>query len=98
MGLSHLNEHTFRHNFRSGKYATFFLHCQHYSTFRMALMNQVNHIDENFSCLPDDNKVSLLLYCDSRFDDNKNNFILTTSITYALEAEIFSTSSFQSDV
>ena len=64
----------------------------------MGLMNKVNQIDENFSYLSDDNKVSLLLYGDSRFDDNKNNFILSASITYILETERFSTSLFQSDV
>ena len=51
----------------------------------MGLMNKVNQIDENFSYLSDDNKVSLLVYGDSRFDDNKNNFILSASITYILE-------------
>ena len=53
-------------------------------------MNKVNQSD--------DNKVILLLYGDSRFDDNKNNFILSASITYILETERFSTSLFQSDV
>ena len=56
----------------------------------MHLMNKVNQSD--------DNKVILLLYGDSRFDDNKNNFILSASITYILEAERFSASLFQSDV
>ena len=64
----------------------------------MGLMNEVNQIDENFSYLSDDNKVSLLLYGDSRFDDNKNNFILSGSVTYILETVRFSTSLFQSDV
>ena len=64
----------------------------------MGLMNKVNQIDENFSCLSDDNKVSLLLYGDSRFNDNKNDFILSASITYILETERFSTSLFQSDI
>ena len=64
----------------------------------MGLMNKVNQIDENFSYLSDDNKVSLLLYGDSRFDDNKNNFILSASITYTLENERFSSFLFQSDV
>ena len=64
----------------------------------MGLMNKVNKIDENFSYLSNDNKVSLLLYGDSRFDDNKNNFILSASITYILETERFSTSVFPSDV
>ena len=34
----------------------------------------------------------------SLFDDNKNNFILSISITYISETERFSTSPFQSDV
>ena len=59
-------------------------------------MNKVNQIDENFSYLSDDNRVSLLLYSDSRFDDNKN--ILLASVTYILETERFPTSPFQSDV
>ena len=63
----------------------------------MGLMNKVNQIDEHFSCLSDDNKVSLLLYGDSRFDDNKSNFMLSASLTYILETERFSTSLFQRD-
>ena len=110
LGLSHLNKHRFRHNFKDcinplrscslevENKLHFFLHCQHYSTFRMGFKNKVNQIDENFSYLSDDNKVSLLLYGDSRFDDNKNNFILSASITYILETERFLTSLFQSDV
>ena len=61
-------------------------------------MNKVNQIDENSSYLSDDNKVSLLLYVDSRFDDDKNNFILSALITYILETQRFSTSLFQSDL
>ena len=110
LGLSHLDEHRFRHNFKDcinplcscssevENTLHFFLHCHHYSTFRMGLMNKVNQIDENFSYLSDDNKVSLLLYGDSRLDDNKNNFILLASITYILKTERFLTSLFQSDV
>ena len=79
LGLSHLNEHRFRHNFKDcinplcscslevENTLHFFLHCHHYSTFRMGLMNKVNQIDENFSYLSDDNKVSPLLYGDSRW-------------------------------
>ena len=74
------------------------MHCQHYATFRMDLINKVNQIDESFSYISDDNKVSPLFYGDSRFYDNKNNFILSASITFILETEIFSTSLFQSDV
>ena len=62
--------------FGSRKYATFFSALPTFS-FRMGRMNKVNQIDESFSYLSDDNKVRLLLYGDSRFDDNKNNFILS---------------------
>ena len=97
LGLSHWNEHKFRNKFKDcikplcscswevENKLHFFLHCYHYSTFCMGLMNKVIQIDENFSYLSDDNKVSLLLYGGSRFDDNKNNFILLASITYILE-------------
>ena len=61
-------------------------------------MNEVNQINESFSYLYDDNKISLLLYGDSRFDGNKNHFILSTSITYILETKRFWASLFQSDV
>ena len=64
----------------------------------MGLMNEVNQIDENFSYLSDDDKISLLLYGDLRFNDNKNNFILSASITYILEKERFLTFLFESDV
>ena len=110
LGLRHLNEHRFRQNFKDyinplcscslevENTLHFFLHCHHYSTFRMGLMNEVNQIDKNCSYLSDDNKVTLLLYGGSRFDDNKNNFILSASITYILETEKFLTPLFQSDV
>ena len=64
----------------------------------MGLMNKVNQIDENFSYLSDDNKVGLLLYGVSIFDDNKNNFILSASIIYILQTERFLTFVFQSNV
>ena len=53
----------------------------------MDLTNKVNQIDENFSYLSDDDKVSHLLYGDLRFQDNKNNFILSASVTYILEKD-----------
>ena len=62
----------------------------------MSLMEKKNQIDENFSYLSDDEKLSLLLHGDSRFDDNKNNLISLASTTYILETESFSL--FQSDV
>ena len=69
----HLNKYRFRHNFKDcinplcswslevENTLHFFLQCQHYSTFRIGLMNKINQPDENFSCLSDDNKVSVIL-------------------------------------
>ena len=97
LGLSQLNEHRFRHNFKDfinslcscslevENTLHFFLHRPRYSIFAMGLTNKVNQIDEKISYLSDDNKVILLLYCNSRFDDNKDNFILSASIKYFLE-------------
>ena len=47
----------------------------------MGFINKVNQIDQN-SSRSDDDKVSLFLYCDLRFADNKNNFIWSALITY----------------
>ena len=68
LGLSHLNEHRFRHIFKDCVNPlrccgleienTFFLRYLHYSAFPMGLMNKVNQTDENFLYLSDDNKVS----------------------------------------
>ena len=57
----------------------------------MGFINKVNQIDQN-SSHSDDGKVSLFLYCDLRFADNKNNFILSASVTYISETERHSTS------
>ena len=107
LGLSLLNEHRFIHNFKDcinplsscslevENTLHFFLRRQPYSTFRMGLMNKADQ--SNLSYLSDENKVSLLLYGDSRFDGNKSNSILSTTIII-LETERFLTSLFQSDV
>ena len=38
-------------------------------------MNSVKFICDNFKSMTDKNKITLLLYRDSRFDENKNKFI-----------------------
>ena len=57
----------------------------------MGFINKVNQIDQN-SSHSDDDKVTLFLYCDLRFADNKSNFILSASVTYISETERHSTS------
>ena len=89
LGLSHLNKYRLKHNFKDciktpcscnlevENTLHFFLHCLHYLYFCVGLLNKVNQIDENFLYLFDDNKVRLIIHGDSRFDNNKINFILS---------------------
>ena len=52
-------------------------------------MNSVKSICNNFESMTDNNKITLLLYGDSRFDENKNNFILQSSVKYIQKTERF---------
>ena len=71
------------------------LHCHHFSHHRIDLMNSVNSSFDNFVSLSDNNNKDVLLYGDSRFDENKNKFILEATITYIKISERFSGSLFE---
>ena len=102
LGFSHLNEHKFRHNFKEcvnpvcscsleiEDTSHYLLHCHHFTLYRIDLMNSVKFICNNFESMTDNNKITLLLYGDSRFDENKNKFILQSSIKYKKKTERFS--------
>ena len=101
LGLSHLNEHRFNHNFQccvnplcscslaveSTKH--FFLHCHHYSGIRVSLLNDVKSIKGSILNLSDDSLVLLLLYGDSNLNDNENSIILNATIKFLIESERF---------
>ena len=107
LGLSHLNEHRFRHNFEncvnplcSCSLETegtlhYLLHCHHFSKHRLVLMNSVKSVLNNFESLSDNNKKEILLYGDSRLDNNNNKFILEATINYIKNSERFSGSLFE---
>ena len=107
LGLSHLNEHRFRHNFEncvntlcSCSLETedtlhYLLHCHHFSQHRLVLMNSVKSVLNNFESLSDNNKKKILLYGDSRLDNNNNKFILEATINYIKNSERFSGSLFE---
>ena len=47
----------------------YFLHCHYFTLHHIDLMNTVKYICNNFvESMTDDNKITLLLYGDSRFD------------------------------
>ena len=101
LGLSHLNEHKFRHNFHDclnplcscsleiENTSHYLLHCHHFSNRRIDLMNSVNSIIPNFESMNDNMKKDILLYGDSRFDENKNKIILEATINYLKNSERF---------
>ena len=107
LGLSHLNEHKYRHNFQdclnplcSGSLEIedtthYLLHCQHFSNNRYDLMNSVKSVIPNFQFLTDNNRIDILLYGDSRFDENKNKIVLEGTINYLKNSERFSGSLFE---
>ena len=106
LGFSHLNEHRFRHNFENclnplcscsletENTTHYLLHCHHFSQHRLNLMSSVKSVYENFESLLDKDKEAILLYGDSRLDDNKNKFILEAVIIYIKSSERFSGSLF----
>ena len=107
VGLSHLNEHRFRHNFQEclnplcscslemEDTTHYLLHCHHFSRQRHDLMNSVNSVISGFALMSDNNKKDLLLFGDSRFDENKNRFILEATLMYIKNSERFSGSLFE---
>ena len=101
LGLSHLNEHKFRHNFQDCLNPScscileiedtthYLLHCQHFSNHRYDVVNSVKSIIPNFESWTNNNGIDILLYGDSRFDENKNEIILEATLNYLKNSERF---------
>ena len=60
----------------------YLLHCHHFALHCIDLMNNVKSICDNFESMIGNNKITLLLYGDSRFDENKNKFLLQSFIKH----------------
>ena len=58
-------------------------------------MNSVKSVLDNFESLSDNIKKEILLYGDSRLDNNKNKFILETTLNYIKTSERLSGSLFE---
>ena len=58
-------------------------------------MNSINSLRDNFDFLSDNEKREILLYGDSRLDDNKNKLILEATINYIRNTDRFSRSLFE---
>ena len=53
-------------------------------------MNSVKSIIPNIESLTDNNRIDILLYGDSQFDENKNKIILEANINCIKNSERFS--------
>ena len=58
-------------------------------------MNSANLVFDNCESLSDNNKKDVLLYDNSRFDENKNKLILEATTTYIKTSKRFSGSLFE---
>ena len=102
VGLSHLNEHKFNHNFQDcinplcscslevESLSHFFLHCHYFTDIRKTLFHELQLIDGNILNLSDNEKVELLLYGNCKFKFQQNYSILKSSIKFIVNSERFS--------
>ena len=102
LGLSHLNEHKFRHNFQDclnpicscsleiESTVHYFLHCHHYIQPRQTLLDSLRRIANDILKLTDESLVNILLYGSQTFNIDKNTDIIKASKNYILSTKRFS--------
>ena len=101
LGLSHLREHKFNHNFQdtinplcpcsleSESTTHFFLRCQNFTDLRKCLMNELIKIDSCILTLDEKSLTKLLLYGDDRYDCKTNKSIILASINFIHSSKRF---------
>ena len=106
LGLSHLNEQRFNHNFDGyinplctctlevESTTHFFLHCHYYNNIRKTLLDDLKVINVNILKLSETALTDLLLYGEASFDKIQNKMILTASIKFIVDSDRFTSSIF----
>ena len=101
LGLSHLNEHKFRHNFAdcvnllcscSIKHETtlhFFLHCHNFLSSRRKLFEKIKLLDETLLQLNDESLLTVLHFGSKIYNEQVNVQILNASIDYIIDSDRF---------
>ena len=101
VGLSHLREHKFRHNFQdtinplcscsleTESTSHFFLRCQNFITWKTNLTNELCKLDSNILNLDEISLTKLLLYSDNKYENNVNKKILLASTNFILSTQRF---------
>ena len=91
LGLSHLNEHKFKHNFQDCinplcTYSLEFESLYHfflYSLFHKYMFSLIN--DANMTKSSDNEIVELLLYVSPKYDSDRNHKILSSCVNFILK-------------
>ena len=101
LGLSHLKEHKFNHNFKDcvnllcscilevESVAHFFLDCHYFTDIRKTLFHELQSVDKNIFNQSDNEKGEILLYGSSKFKLKQNCRILRSSINVIIKSERF---------
>ena len=104
LGLSHLNEHIFNHNFQScinplfncslaiESTTYFLLHCRHFSNTRSTLLDSINQFlgsITNIIDLSDCALVKILLPGDQNYTQVENAYIINATIKYLIDSKRF---------
>ena len=99
LGLSHLREHKFRHNFQDilnpicscgeniETTTHYLLHCSNYLNERMTLLTNLQNVEENILDKNYSRLSEILLFDDSSFKDAKNTSILNSTIHYIFDTK-----------
>ena len=101
IGMSHLREHKFKHNFQDclnpicscdldiESTSHFLLYCTTFNDERYALLSTLNKIGCKFLELTKSSLSQTLSYGNTLFDEEKNTLILLATIEYILYTERF---------
>ena len=99
VGLSHLREHTFRHNIQDSldpfcncvqHFETtiyLFLHCSNYSNQRKTLFEKIINIKRSLSNQNESIIVETLLFRSNGLNDEENAWIIKSTIEYIITPE-----------
>ena len=96
-GLSHLNEHKFRHNFadfvnllcscsiKPEATLHFFLHCHNFLNIRRKLFDKIKLLAETLLQLNDESLLTVLLFGSKIYNEQVNVQIVNASIDYIID-------------
>ena len=104
VGLGHLREHKFRHNFRDSLNPIcncgnviepakhYFLHSSNFKNERQFLLQNVRIVKPNLLSMNENALTHLLLYGDNTLTDIRNTFLVNSFIEYITSTKLFNDS------